>query len=90
MSSEDDFHDQIAAHPETPAFYGRNLNALHDVLVGFYQSPVDVTWKDSHIAREALGRRFSLILDVFGDAGEDWHMQGGSLGVILEMPEEDS
>ena len=85
MSSEEDFHDQIAAHPETPDFYGRNLDALHDLLTGFFSSPVLIIWKNADLAQSALGKRYSLILDVMGDAEEDWHMAGGELGVELHM-----
>jgi ribonuclease inhibitor len=88
MASEEDFHDQVAAHPETPGYYGRNLDALHDVLTGYFKSPVSIIWKNADLARLALGKRYSHILDVFGDAEEDWYIAGGSLGVDLEITED--
>ena len=83
MQSESDFHDQVSAHPETPEHYGRNLDALFDILVSEYRSPVLIVWDNAQQAREELGKRYSLILDTFGDAEEELRMAGRRLGVLL-------
>jgi ribonuclease inhibitor len=76
-------HEQVALHPETPDYYGRNLNALFDVLVGYYESPVEVRWFHADVARKNLGDRFDLILELLADAEKQWQSHGGSFSYEL-------
>jgi ribonuclease inhibitor len=73
MVSEADFHDVIggAARAAGLEGYGRNLDALWDVLTGFLPLPVEVRWTNGRAARAALGPRFDRLLEVFKDASEE-------------------
>ena len=71
MRSLADLHEQVAQHPETPGFYGRNLDALYDVLLGFYRSPTRIRWHNASQAREQMGPDFARATRVFEDAAEE-------------------
>ena len=70
MSSEADLHDMIDEAARAIAFqgYGRNLDALSDVLTGFLEAPVEVRWINAAAAQTALGPRFERIVAIFEDA----------------------
>ena len=73
IDSEADFHDMIdrAARSAGFAFYGRNLDALWNVLTAILPQPVEVRWLNAESCRVALGDRFERILAVFRDAEDE-------------------
>ena len=83
IKTESDFHDQIAANPATPDFYGRNLDALNDVLLGFFESPVEIVWHNAGHAAGSLGERYAEILAVFEDAKREWVAHGGCMNIRI-------
>ena len=68
MRSLDDLHEQVARHPETPEIFGRNLDALSDVVSGFYSPPNRVIWFNADLARQALGNDFDRVLKIFEES----------------------
>jgi ribonuclease inhibitor len=71
LSSEADFHDAIDRAAREVGFvgYGRNLDALWDVLTGFLALPVRVRWVNSGLNR-SWGQRYDKIVGIFEDAHE--------------------
>ena len=67
IRSEADFHDAIR-HASGIDFYGRNLDALWDLLTGLVDPPIEICWTDSGSSRAAMGARFDAILGVMRDA----------------------
>ena len=60
------FHEQIMkVIPDFPDFYGKNLDALWDVLSGFIDTNIKIIWKDHAISREAMGEHFDGIIETF-------------------------
>lgn len=49
-------------------WYGGNLDALFDLLVGVIQEPVEIVWTDAAISRAAIGERFDRLVMVILDA----------------------
>lgn len=70
IKSEGDFHDAIDRAARAVGFegYGRNLDALWDVITAILPLPVDVQWLNADVCRDALGDRFQRIASVFRDA----------------------
>ena len=88
MHSLADLHAQVARHPETPGSHGPNLDALFDVLLGFYIPPLQVTWYNAAAARAALGGDFAQAQQVFDDAVAYYHSKGRPAAfTIIEGPE---
>lgn len=69
--SRDKVLDALAHDLGFPPHWGRNLDALHDVLRTDIAGPIDIVWRDP--ARRALGPDFDAILAVLRDvAAERW------------------
>ena len=64
--SLDDVHEAVAAHPAIPDHYGRNLDALSDVL-GDVQDVV-VVWRGVRTSVAAMGADAARLGDVLRDA----------------------
>jgi ribonuclease inhibitor len=64
IRSEAEFHAAIAAALEFPSYYGRNLNALWDVLTGDVERPVVLVWNDADASRAALGGWFDEVVEL--------------------------
>ena len=70
IRSEAAFHDAIGEAARDAGFegYGRNLDALQDVLTGILPLPIDFRWVRIERARGAIGPRFERLVQVLRDA----------------------
>lgn len=80
MHSLSDFYSQIAKEMKLPDWFGRNLDALNDVIqdVVHESSPPAgprVVWKEHAAAKKVLGEDFNEIMEVF---------QSNEIKVVLE------
>ena len=64
IKCEADFHKMIASKLDLGAHYGRNLDALWDVLTGDVERPVRLIWQDSAFSKSAMPAAFDRIVDV--------------------------
>lgn len=62
--SEQDFHSQLATALGVQKYYGRNLDALWDLLSVGVERPVNLVWLDSSISKVHLGASFEKIVSV--------------------------
>ena len=63
IHSEAEFHKVIAKALNFPRHYGKNLDALFDLLSTDVERPLILIWKNSSVSKSAIGERFSLIVD---------------------------
>jgi len=56
-------------------WYGGNLDALFDLLVGVVAPPIIIRWTDADLSRQGIGARFDrlicVILDAVAERGGD-------------------
>lgn len=64
INSDADFHAAILRALPFPKFYGKNLDALWDVLTGMLERPVLLVWKNSAASEAAMPERFGQIIEV--------------------------
>ncbi|MFY4257087.1 barstar family protein [Achromobacter xylosoxidans] len=64
ITSEEDLHDVISNGLALPNWYGRNLDALWDVLTGMVERPLKVIWLNSEQSKKTLPR-YEQILSLF-------------------------
>lgn len=64
IASEELFHNALVKALDLSSYYGRNLDALSDVLSVDVERPLILTWNDSARSRSAMGSRFDLIVEV--------------------------
>jgi ribonuclease inhibitor len=73
IRSEAAFHDVIEKATQSVGFegYGRNLDALSDVLTGILPRPLRIRWLQASVSRKALGPRFDKIAGILHEAQRD-------------------
>jgi len=64
MTSESDFHNEIARQLNVENYYGKNLDALWDLLSTGVERPLNLIWLDVNISKEKI-RSFDKIISVF-------------------------
>jgi ribonuclease inhibitor len=64
INTEADFHRKIAEVMKFPSYYGKNLDALWDVLSTDIERPVTLVWKNSASSQVAMGENFGKIIDI--------------------------
>ncbi len=73
----EEFYDVISRRLSLPKHFGRNLDALWDVLTTDVKGPVEIIWEESAVSRQAMGpiydRLSALLQDVQKERG-DFHV----------------
>lgn len=86
IHTEADFHKIIAEALGFPSHYGRNLDALWDVLSTDLERPVTLIWKNSASSQEAMGESFEKIVDILNkivDQDVEWELDE-KFDVVIE------
>ena len=84
IETSEQFHRQIAASFSFPHYYGKNLNALWDVLRIDIERPSELVWLNSGISREAMGAEFQDIVTLFQDlAAHDKEYSAPPFSLVL-------
>jgi RNAse (barnase) inhibitor barstar len=82
IKSEDDLHDAIEKQLQ-PSVYGRNLDALDEVLAEMVEPPIEILWTNAAKSQSVLGSRFGKFVEVFRDAEAEY--QPGQYRFDLRM-----
>ena len=56
MRSLDDFYDRISTLKDMPEHFGRNLDALRDVLSTDVEGPFEIIWKNADASKKLMGK----------------------------------
>jgi ribonuclease inhibitor len=70
IHSLDTFYDEVARQLDLPAYFGRNLDALWDVLTTDIAGPVDMVWEHAEASRQAMGEAFDRVAEVLQAVAE--------------------
>lgn len=62
IKSEADFHSAISSALHLSSYYGRNLDALWDVLSTDVERPLTIIWKNSELSKLYLAENFEKIV----------------------------
>jgi ribonuclease inhibitor len=68
LQSPDEVYEALATELDLPAHFGRNLDALRDVLTGEVPGPVEIVWRDGALSHERMGAAFRRLAEVLVDA----------------------
>ncbi len=58
IRSLDDLYDQLSNQLSFPAHFGRNLDALWDVLSADMGGPFEIEWKHANESKKTMGKDF--------------------------------
>lgn len=74
IRSLDQLYDELARQLGFPRHFGRNLDALWDVLTSDIEGPVEIVWEDQALSQASLGdeypRLVSLLEEVAAERGD--------------------
>ena len=68
IRSKDDFYAAVEAIPETPDWFGRNLDALFDLVLAAIQAPLTIHWTHAEVSAKNMGPDFDILVGVLKDA----------------------
>ena len=77
IRSLEDFYTEISRELHFPEYFGRNLDALWDVLTTEVEGPIELVWRDSRKSRESMGKdfvRLSRLLREVEKERDDFHV----------------
>jgi ribonuclease inhibitor len=67
VHSLDELYDEIARLLPLPDHFGRNLDALWDVLSTDIEGPVEIVWEDAEDSRRSMGEDYERVVSLFRD-----------------------
>ena len=67
IRSLDEFYGEIAKRLRFPDYFGRNLDALWDVLTTDVKGPVELAWEDSEASKKSMGKDFQKVAALLKD-----------------------
>lgn len=65
IQSLSDLYDRLAGGLAFPAHFGRNLDALWDVLSTDIEGPFEIIWKHADESKKMMGRDYSRVVKLF-------------------------
>jgi ribonuclease inhibitor len=71
IRSLDEFYGEIAKKLRFPPHFGRNLDALWDVLTTDIKGPVELAWEDSELSKKSMGKDFEKVAALLRDVGKE-------------------
>lgn len=81
VTSIEKFYDELTRQLPFPRHFGRNLDALWDVLTVDLPGPVELTWENAALSRKAMGGDYELLVELLREAAEE----RGDLKVFIQM-----
>ena len=70
VKNREDLHEVLKETLSLPSYYGKNLDALYDVLMEIHD-PWFVKFTGTSAARESLGSYFNNLVATFDDAHQE-------------------
>ena len=71
IRSLEEFYDVISLRLSLPEHFGRNLDALWDVLTTDVRGPVKIIWEESSISRKAMGPVYDRVSALLKDVQKE-------------------
>ena len=71
IQSLDEFYSEIARKLRLPDHFGRNLDALWDVLTTDVKGPVELVWEDTENSKTPLGKDFEKVTALLKDVEKE-------------------
>ena len=71
IRSLDEFYGEIAKKLRFPEHFGRNLDALWDVLTTDIKGPLELAWEDSELSKKSMGKDFEKVAALLRDVAKE-------------------
>ena len=67
IHSLDELYDELAKHLPLPDHFGRNLDALWDVLSTDIEGPFEIAWQHADDSKKAMGKDYGRAMKLLRD-----------------------
>jgi len=64
-------YDELARQLDFPAHFGRNLDALWDVLSNDIEGPLEIVWQDTELSRDTMGDDYAKLVALLEELAEE-------------------
>ncbi len=71
VCSLDDLYDQLQKQLALPPQFGRNLDALWDVLSTDIEGPFEIVWKKSADSKKVMGADFERVMRILRELEQE-------------------
>lgn len=71
LASMDAVYDALAEQLGLGRAFGRNLDAVWDVLTTDIGGPIDIVWRDGHLSRARLGAEFDRVVRLLRSVAQE-------------------
>lgn len=71
IRSMEDFYDIISLKFFLPKHFGRNLDALWDVLTKDIRGPIEIIWEESAVSKRAMGPIYDRVSRLLTDVQQE-------------------
>lgn len=71
IRSLDDLYDQLSIRLSLPEHFGRNLDALWDVLSTDAEGSFEIVWKHADDSKKLMGQDFDRVLNLLQELEEE-------------------
>lgn len=68
IHSLDRLYDELARQLDFPPHFGRNLDALWDVLTSDVEGPLEIVWENPELSRASLGDEYPRLVALLEEA----------------------
>lgn len=71
IQSLNELHEFLAKLKFFPSYYGKNLDALWDVLTTYIEGPIYIIWKSHELSKNKFGEDFDEVKKILVYASKD-------------------
>ncbi|GLI39954.1 barstar family protein [Geobacter hydrogenophilus] len=71
VHSLNELYDELARQLPLPDYFGRNLDALWDVLSTDIEGPVELIWEDSEHSKRSMGKDYERVVSLLRDLAKE-------------------
>ncbi|MFA7242254.1 MAG: barstar family protein [Sulfuricellaceae bacterium] len=71
IRSLDQLYNELARQLGFPPHFGRNLDALWDVLTTDIEGPLEIVWENPELSRAGLGDDYARLVALFEEAAAE-------------------
>jgi ribonuclease inhibitor len=68
-------YNALGSQLDAPAYFGKNLDALWDLLTSWPEPPIEIVWQNSQRSAAILGKDFAEIIQVLRMAQKRGHIR---------------
>lgn len=71
IRTKEQFYEELARQLDFPPHFGRNLDALWDVLTADIEGPVEVAWEQADASKAAMGNDFDKLAELLKEVAAE-------------------